>query len=60
MRRDFAAQNAYWKQFEGEVMDVSSAVNDGFLKAQDQEDGVLSYNRAVALIMAQYEKDGLI
>lgn len=34
----------------------SSSVNDAFLKAQGQEDGVLSYDRVTALILAWVEK----
>lgn len=58
MRRDLQAQSRYWDQFQGEVMQASTAVNDTFLKAQNQSDGVLSYDRAVALVLAQYEKEG--
>lgn len=58
MWRDFNAQSRYWKQFEGEVMQAASSVNDSFLKAQNQQDGVLSYDRVVALILAHYEKEG--
>ena len=58
VRRDLQAQSQYWNQFQGEVLQASSAVNDTFLKVQNQTDGVLSYNRAVALVLAQYEKEG--
>ncbi len=58
VRRDLNAQSRYWSQFQGKVLEVSTSVNDTFLKAQNQQDGVFSYSRAVALILAQYEQDG--
>lgn len=58
MRRDIRARNAYWKQFEGEVMDASLKANDAFIKAQRDERGSLSYGEAVKLILAYYEKCG--
>lgn len=60
VRRDLAAQNAYWNGFQGKVMQAASSINDGFLKMQSQEDGILSYDRVVDLILAQYEKDGFV
>ena len=47
---DFAANSAYWKQFEGPVSEISSTVNDAYLKANRQEDGVRSYGRMVDLL----------
>lgn len=54
VQRDLAANSAYWKQFEGPVADVSSSVNDSYLKANRQEDGVKSYGRMVDLLLAEY------
>lgn len=51
---DFAANSAYWKQFEGPVSEISSTVNDAYLKANRQEDGVRSYGRMVDLLLADY------
>ncbi len=54
VQRDLNANSAYWKQFEGPVAQVSSAVNDSYLKANRQEDGVKSYGRMVDLLLAEY------
>jgi len=43
MKRDLAAINSYWKKYETPVQDFSSSVNDTYLKANRQEDGVKSY-----------------
>lgn len=52
--QDLKEQKQYWKQFEGEVQEVSTQVNNTFLTVQGQEDGVLSYDRVVELILAYY------
>ena len=58
MKRDIKARNAYWKQFEGKVMETSQKANDSFIKAQRDKRGSLSYGEAVKLILAYYEKCG--
>lgn len=52
VRRDFNFNNSYWKQFETPVGEVSSAINDSYLKANGQTDGVKSYGRMVDLLLA--------
>ena len=51
---DFQYNNLYWQQFEGAVAEVSSKVNDSYLKANFQSDGVQSYGRMVDLLLADY------
>ena len=58
VQRDLNANSAYWKQFEGPVAQVSTAVNDSYLKANHQEDGVKSYGRMVDLLLAEYRAKG--
>jgi len=55
--RDIAAANAYWQQFEGPVQETSNQINDAYLKANLQSDGVHSYGRMVDLLLAWYEKN---
>ncbi len=57
-RRDMAADSAFWNQFEGPVAEVSNQVNDAYLKANSQEDGVRSYGRMVDLLLAMYREEG--
>lgn len=54
VRRDFADNNAYWAQYEGPVAEVSQAVNNTYLKVNNQRDGVQSYGRMVDLLLADY------
>lgn len=60
VRKDFADNSAYWKQFEGTVAEISSKVNDTYLKANDQDDGVQSYGRMVDLLLADYRKRNIM
>lgn len=57
VQRDLAANNAYWKQFEGPAADISSAVNDAYLKVNRQEEGVKSYGRMVDLLLAEQRQN---
>lgn len=51
---DFQYNNLYWRQFEGAVAEVSTKINDSYLKANFQNDGVQSYGRMVDLLLADY------
>lgn len=51
---DFIANNLYWKQFEGVPSQIGSAINNTYLKANAQADGVQSYGRMVDLLLAEY------
>lgn len=52
IHRDLAYQSDYWKQFEGPVREVSEQVNNTYLQANLQTDGVRSYGRNADLILA--------
>lgn len=65
--RDLVANNEYWDQFEKPVVgdttigEIADKVNDAYLKANDQSDGVKSYGRVVDLLLAEYkQRHGLI
>jgi len=57
--RDIEERTEYWDSFRGEVQEISNRVNDSFIQSQGVDDGVLSYNRVVGLLLAYYEKEGL-
>lgn len=42
------------KQYEGPVKEVSTKINDTYLKANSQHDGVAAYDRMVNLLLAWY------
>lgn len=52
---DLEANREFWQKYDGKIAEVSNKVNDTYLKANDQSDGVQSYNRMVDLIVA-YKK----
>ncbi|MBQ8202709.1 MAG: DUF3810 domain-containing protein [Clostridia bacterium] len=58
--RDIKQRGEYWDSFSGEVMESSQAVNDTFIKANGDKNGVLSYNLMVELMLRYYDKNGLI
>ena len=52
--RDFAANRAYWQQFETAVQTVSTGVYEGFLQSYDQKLGMKSYGACVDLLVNYY------
>lgn len=51
-RADLNANNAFWAKYEGQIAEVSNQINDNYLKANGQSDGVESYDRMVDLMVA--------
>ena len=54
--RDLDWNNQFWERFDGPVADASTQMNDRYLKAHSQEDGVRSYGRMVDLMLAYYKE----
>ena len=50
---DLAYHSAFWDQYEGPVAEKADAVNNTYLKSNNQEDGVKSYGRMVDLLLAE-------
>ena len=55
-RRDLQLASAYWQSFAGPAAELSRNVNDIYLKANDQPEGVKSYGRLVDLLLAYYDR----
>ena len=51
VKRDLTARNAFWQQYETPVAQVAESINDGYLKLNQQSDGVKSYGRMVDLLL---------
>lgn len=52
---DLRDEYYYWQQFEDTVIStISNNMNDTYLKANNQSDGVKSYGRMVDLLLAHY------
>lgn len=52
---DLRLNREFWAKYDGAIAEVSNKVNDTYLKANGQKDGVKSYNRMVDLIVAYYK-----
>lgn len=53
VRRDWAALDAWVRRHAGPARTLSHAVNDAYLRAQGQAEGVRSYGRVVDLLLAE-------
>ena len=51
---DLEANSAFWDAYEGRISEVAAKINDTYLKANGQADGVQSYSRMVDLIVAYF------
>ncbi|TWR26428.1 DUF3810 domain-containing protein [Mucilaginibacter pallidiroseus] len=57
---DYKAERLYWLSYINKLNAISSVFYDNFLKANNQPEGMRRYNRMVALLMAEYKKEGTI
>lgn len=53
---DYQENSAFWDSYEGSAAEVADKVNDTYLKANKQTDGVKSYGKVVDLMLAYYLK----
>lgn len=51
---DLQANSSFWAKYDTAVAEVSDRINDTYLKANGQQDGVESYDRMVDLIVTEY------
>ena len=49
--RDFEETRKHWEAYQGPVTEISQAVNDTYLKANKQEEGIRSYGAMVDLLI---------
>lgn len=56
--RDLQAESRYWEAFETPVAEFSEKVNDAYLKANKEEEGVKSYGDVVDLLLAWLDTPG--
>lgn len=58
MKKELAENNEYWDRFRGRAAEVHEKVNDAYLRAGGQEEGVKSYGRIVDLMLAYARRRG--
>ncbi len=56
VHHDFVMERAYWLYYQNKAEILSSIFYDKFLKANNQPQGLGTYNRMVLLVMAMYRK----
>lgn len=56
---DFKQERDYWLVYEGKIERISSVFYDNFLKANNQPQGLKTYNRMVLLVLAYRKKHQL-
>ncbi len=57
--RDLEANSSFWSRYEGKAAEAAEAVNDTYLKLNDQEQGVKSYGMVVDLMLGWAEAEGI-
>ncbi|WP_374949410.1 DUF3810 domain-containing protein [Mucilaginibacter sp.] len=60
VKKDFKAERLYWLSYQNQINVISSIFYDNFLKANNQPEGLDTYNRMVSLVMAMYRKNGAL
>ncbi|RYZ97001.1 MAG: DUF3810 domain-containing protein [Sphingobacteriaceae bacterium] len=53
---DLKAERTYWQYYAGRVEVVSSLFYDSYLKANNQPQGLMTYNQMITLVMAWYRE----
>lgn len=54
VKRDLAGMQKYWRDHQNRVWNLTDRINDYYLKANGQTEGVYSYNRMVDLLIAEH------
>jgi uncharacterized protein DUF3810 len=54
--KDLDKINKFWNQYQGPIEKASSKINNAYLKANNQKDGIKSYGRMVDLLIAEHKK----
>ena len=55
---DLEANTAFWNARKGTVRQTAESLNDSYLKAHGEEEGIASYDRVVDLIVSKISRDG--
>ncbi|MGE5454362.1 MAG: DUF3810 domain-containing protein [Methylocystaceae bacterium] len=53
VKQDLQQNHAFWSHYQGPLSTISERINDIYLKANHQQQGTISYNRIVELLVAQ-------
>ncbi|MES2266347.1 MAG: DUF3810 domain-containing protein [Bacteroidota bacterium] len=53
---DFKEERLYWQSYQNKINTITSVFYDNFLKANNQPQGLDTYNRMILLVMAMYKE----
>ncbi|MHC1681761.1 MAG: DUF3810 domain-containing protein [Clostridiaceae bacterium] len=56
VKDDLIYQNKFWSRYQGSVEELTTKVNDNYLKYNGEESGVESYGEMVNLLLAEYKE----
>ncbi|MEO3406637.1 DUF3810 domain-containing protein [Mucilaginibacter sp. CAU 1740] len=56
VKNDYKIEREYWRAYQNKLSAISSVFYDNFLKANNQPQGLETYNRMVLLVMAAYKE----
>jgi len=59
VHHDFVVERTYWMAYESKIETVSSLFYDHFLKANNQPQGLMTYNRMIRLVISWYDEKGV-
>ncbi len=59
IRADLDQANRFWEQYESPAAEIATEVNNGYLRANRQTEGVKSYGRMVDLLIGLWRQDGI-
>lgn len=59
-KEEIKEHNKFWREYSGDISKISKKVNDVYLKANSQKDGVRSYSRVVRLLVYYYRSKNLL
>lgn len=54
VQEDLRENSAFWDQYEGKAAEAASQVNDAYLKANGQADGIKTYGQVVDLMLLDF------
>ncbi|MEP4948753.1 MAG: DUF3810 domain-containing protein, partial [Flavobacteriaceae bacterium] len=58
VRKNFKEVSKFWEQYENPLEPVFKSIFNTFLKANNQEEGIKSYNSVVGLLISYHSKNG--
>lgn len=60
LHHDFVVEHNYWLRYESQIETISSLFYDNFLKANNQPQGLMTYNRMIRLVISWYDKKSMV